>query len=373
MKYTAVKVSSAHEYSKKYVLSMPTFDNTKLVNLNTCPRYGLIRYEHHKTMGGTGRAMALEAGHAAHEVFAAHRLYTLLHMDPKNKLNLDRYDAIVQHGQSLFPDGRYEEMCKAINSAEDHRTNMMKFSLTALYNSGFYDEPGDTRKSMTEIENTCIMYMDRFDWSDELPVVINREGGYFIGIEVPVDVVVTFYTEADGTIEIRFIGKVDGVHVMDNGGLRVHENKTASRLGAAWIDSWETNNQPTGYMIAISAMLSEPVRNAMMLGSCLPMPRSNAVGSGLERVPVKRKDWQLQGWFDWLLHTYELWARYKDDPTNAPMYTHSCNRYFRSCSFQMLCSMDPTERLAMFNEMPRDKWTPLEDERDAEKSSDAPL
>ena len=50
------------------------FDNTKLVALNTCPTYGIVRYELHKTYKSGSRAMALEAGSAAHEAYAAIRI-----------------------------------------------------------------------------------------------------------------------------------------------------------------------------------------------------------------------------------------------------------------------------------------------------------
>ena len=53
------------------------FDNTKLVALNTCPTWGIIRYEHHRTYLSGNRAMALEAGGAAHQAFAAVRLCDL--------------------------------------------------------------------------------------------------------------------------------------------------------------------------------------------------------------------------------------------------------------------------------------------------------
>ena len=54
---------------------LPAYDHTKLSAINTCPTWGILRYSHHKCMPGSTRAMALEAGSAAHEAFAAVRLY----------------------------------------------------------------------------------------------------------------------------------------------------------------------------------------------------------------------------------------------------------------------------------------------------------
>ena len=54
---------------------LPTYDHTKLSAINTCPTWGILRYTHHKKMPGSSRAMALDAGSAAHEAFSAVRLY----------------------------------------------------------------------------------------------------------------------------------------------------------------------------------------------------------------------------------------------------------------------------------------------------------
>lgn len=363
---TAVEVVTAHEYtSRKFrewrgpaLEQLPSFDNTKLVAINTCPLWGIVRYTHHKSMGGMGRAMALEAGAAAHEVFAAHRLYSFREYGasfydvPQERIEA----AFDENGRRIFGERRFREMLDAVDEREDHRTRTQQFSLTALYNCGFYDDPGDKRRTTTNIEEMCIAYMDKYDWKACLPY---WDGASMVGIEIPVDVVVRLVYDG-GHIIVRFIGKADGVHYVDRekSALRIHENKTASRLGDAWEMSWETNHQPTGYMIALSAMLSMPISQALMLGTCLPLPKSYTV-NGLARVVVRRAGWQLEEWFAWLLHTALLHEQYKDNPTNAPMYTHACNRYFRPCSFIPLCATEPEERVTMFEDMTVDEWSPL--------------
>ena len=57
---------------------LPTYDHTKLSAINTCPTWGIVRYDMHLRMPGQGRALALEAGTAMHECFAFIRLVTLL-------------------------------------------------------------------------------------------------------------------------------------------------------------------------------------------------------------------------------------------------------------------------------------------------------
>lgn len=353
--------------------TLPAFDNTKLVAINTCPLWGLVRYSLHKTFVGAGRAMALEAGGAAHEVFAAHRLYSFLEHGAEF-YNTDQETIrthFQQHGQRLFPNGRFDEMVGAVDTREDFRTRCQQFALTALYNCGFYDDPSDRRRTVTNIEEMCMAYMDRHNWKDALPVW-NADTG-FLGIEVPIDITCDIhYHLVSGTGELvarrllsRFIGKSDGVHWKDKGkdSIRVHENKTASRLGAAWEDAWQTNRQPTGYMIGLSTLLGMPVFEGMVLGSCLPMPTNYAL-DGLARVVVRRKTWQLHEWFEWFVHTVALHDAHIDDPVTAPQYTHSCNRYFRSCSFIPLCALPIDERREAVAEMEVREWSPLEQEQE---------
>lgn len=371
MNILSVKVIPTAQFDGD-VKSLPTFDNTKLVAINTCPLWGIVRYTHHKSMGGMGRAMALEAGGAAHEVFAAHRLYSFrefgaaFYSQPQERIEA----AFDEAGRRIFGNSRFREMLDGVDGREDFRTRCQQFSLTALYNCGFYDDPGDKKRTTTNIEEMCIAYMDKFDWKNELPY---WDGDKFLGIEIPVDVVISIeymdefqYTNPDAvtsqpkTIIIRFIGKADGVHYFDREEkeVRIHENKTASRLGDAWEMSWETNHQPTGYMIALSAMLSLRISRTVVLGTCLPLPKAYTI-NGLARVVAKRTEWQLAEWFQWLLHTTRLHEQFKDSPTDAPMYTHSCNRYFRPCSFIPLCATEPEERRAMFDDMTIDEWNPL--------------
>lgn len=350
--------------------TLPSFDNTKLVAINTCPFWGIVRYSLDKTMNSSSRAMALEAGGAAHEVFAAHRLHHIRTDGAERyKITQDQAERLFQSGGvRLFGRTRFDEMCTAIDPREDQRTQRLNFCLTSLYNGGFYDDPQDKRRTTTNIEEMCIAYMDKFDWSKQMPVILNMNSDNpFIGIEIEVDVTIEFVTLDQAVHKYRFIGKADGLHWMNEhmDTMRVHENKTASRLGEAWELSWETNHQPTGYIVGLSALLGVQINNALMLGTALPLPRSYEL-NGVSRVPVTRQEWQIREWFQWFYHTAQLHDAFVDRPVDAPQYTHSCNRYFRPCSFIPLCASPPDERQEMIEEMEVQRWSPLEDEGSAD-------
>lgn len=350
-----ITVHSPNAFSEQDIAQMLRFDYTKLSAINTCPRWGIMRYEHHKTMALSKRQMALEAGHAAHEVFAAHRLYHVLRYQ---STSAEEYERVVAYGTTLFPNGRMADMLDQIKPGEDDRLNMMNFCLQALYNGGFYDDPDNRRKSLTEVENTVIHYMDKYGWRKEFVYVTPT----FIGIEVPVNLIVVLHSEDEETLPVQFVGKIDGVHFNPHTGrLRIHENKTASRLGDAWASSFQNNFQPTGYMVAAQHYTGQAVTDAKIIGSCLPMPRSN-FGTGLEDVNISRESSQFDDWIQWVAHTAKVLATYRDNPFDAPMYTHSCNRYFSACMFTTFCSMPREDREVCFHELETDEWSPIEKE-----------
>lgn len=350
-------VSVSTRLATKEDSHLPSYDNTRLQAVNTCPTWGVLRYGMHKTFAHGGRAMALEAGSAEHEVFAAVRLYQLWKYDTSKEL-ADKF--LDYHGRRLFGDARFENMLTHLQTTEDERTQCMNFCLDALYSSGFYDDPSDKRRTMSNLEEAAILYIDRWDWNRH-PIWIRDadDPTSDVGIEIAFDLVVTF-TFASGFVHsIRFIGKFDGIHWRD-GKLCIGENKTASRLDDAWRMSFTMSSQITGYMLAASVWVGEPCTRAMVWGLALPLPKSYDNG-GLITEYVTRESHHFERWFNWLLHSSNYYEEFKDNPTDAPRYTHSCNRYFRPCAFIPFCDSNDEDQALMIGEMVTDEWSPLED------------
>jgi hypothetical protein len=330
---------------------IPAYDNTRLQAINTCPTWGILRYGMHKVMSKGGRAMPLEMGSAAHEVFAAVRLWQL--RTYQGHVGLADF-----HGPRLFGSTRYDAMLAAVDEREDARIQSISFCLSALETSGFYDDPSDKRRTYTNLEEGCIAYIDRWDWN-RMPVWIRDETDpqSDVGIELPFDVVLSFVLEGGAHREYRFIGKADGLHTR-TGKLYLHENKTASRLDEAWRQSFLLSSQVTGYCFALSLWAGAEINNAEVLGLSIPLPRNYDFG-GLVRESVTRHRHHFEHWFSWFLHTVELERAYKDDPIHAPRYTHSCNRYFRPCSMIPFCDSDQEEQERILEDMQEDEWSPL--------------
>ena len=350
---------------------LDTYDNTKLTAVNTCPTWGVLRYQMHKTFAGSGRAMALEAGSAMHEVFAAVRLWQLWHYDlPNLGKVLGRYPLIDFHGIRLFGKDRYEDMLAQLNPEEDERSNCMLFCLQALFNSGFYDDPQDRRRTLSNLEECAIMYIDKWDFRRN-PVWIRdiNDSESDVGIEIAFDVVITYQlldlrNEEEYSKEYRFTGKLDGLHTRD-GKLVVSENKTASRLDDAWRQSFEMSSQITGYALAGSVFTGEPITKAIVYGVQVPLPKSYDLGGHCVEY-VNRSSESFERWFEWFLHSVSYYETYKDNPSSAPRYTHSCNRYFRPCSFITFCVADKEEQEVILEEMVTEEWSPLHEAQGAD-------
>jgi hypothetical protein len=174
-----------------------------------------------------------------------------------------------------------------------------------------------------------------------------------VGIEWPFDMVVTI-----GDRVFRHTGRIDGIH-WRSGKLVLHDNKTASRLNEAWEMSFETSSQVTAYCVAASLYTQQEVNSAEIHGLAIPMPKSYEYG-GIVVAQTSRQDHHFARWLKWLDYTIELCERYKDNPYDAPMFTHSCNRYFRPCSMIPFCASDREEQERIIGEMVVDEWSPLD-------------
>lgn len=337
------------------------FDYTKLSAINQCPTWGIIRYGIHKTMarrdGGGTRSTALEAGKAAHDAFASVRVAQLWYTHP---------DHATFHAHRIFGKDRSASLLAVIRNAANREQALRAVSMEAISTSGFQDDPFDKRRTLANLETSVVAYADSYD-SDRWPVWIedaSRPEGK-AGIEQPFAMLVTILLHDGRNYEIKYTGKIDGLHWHreEGGEIILHENKTGGRLDEAWSNSFSLSHQVTGYIVAGSLFTGSPIGRAVVRGVQLPMPRM--LVNGLQDVWVYREQHHISRWAEWLIHTHGLYTIYRDDPLNAPKYTHSCNRYYRPCPFIPLCYAGDEEQKAVYtDEMVKDEWNPLAEEYD---------
>tara|TARA_R100001594_G_C4036753_1_gene262364 strand:+ start:544 stop:1620 length:1077 start_codon:yes stop_codon:yes gene_type:complete len=333
------------------------YDHTKLSNINTCPTWGILRYSLHKKMPGSSRSMALEAGAAAHEGFAAVRWYQYHSRQVQNKAQARLAE---KEGIRIFGPDRFDKMRATLNPKHTDRTNLINFVLESLYSYGFYDDPSDTKRTVTNISEGLICYIDAYNM-EKHPIYENENR---IGVEIPFDIVVTIdwlegsegYTTEHQT-KARFTGKLDGLQY-DRGKLMICEDKTGSRLDDSWLAQWVLSHQITGYCLAGATFTGEDCFKAQVTGMKIPIAR-NPIDTIRKEKVNRRPDPFIEEWTRWFVHSVAIDQKYRDDLNNAPMYTHSCNRYFSSCSFVPYCVADIDERAQILEEMETDEWSPL--------------
>lgn len=358
---------TSHEYTATFRMAteddthLEAYDHTKLSAINTCPTWGILRYAMHKRMPGGGRALALEAGSAMHEVFAFVRLATLANTYEDSGRDQQFIEQVWSHnGMRLFGASRLDTIREAISSATDIADVAKRGAIAVLDTSGFYDDPRDKRRTLSNMEECAYAYVNRWRWTDPVWVRDPASPTSDVGIEIPFDMV----CEISGVdqLSFRLTGRIDGVHWNAQRRLRVDDNKTASRLGEAWSMAQSMSHQYTGYCVAASVFTQHAVNNCDVLGLAIPMPKSYDFG-GFIREPISREDHHYKRWIAWMVHTVKLARLYADDPYNAPKYTHSCNRYFRPCSFIPFCyASDDEQRECVEREMVLDEWSPLNKE-----------
>jgi len=348
-------------------MSLDTYDFTKLSAYNICPTWGVLRYQMHKQMPSTSRALPLEMGTALHEVFALVRLETL-HMHLAGDVSLRMADAMRDfHGARLFGEQRWSIINEAIPG--EHPVDALKVkAVRVLDTSGYYDDDRDRRRTLSNMEDAAWAYIDRWDFTKRVWMRDANDPHSDVGIEIPFDLVVTPTVAVAASTAtplrengyamplFRFTGKLDGLR-WHGARLVVEDNKTTGRITDAWCQGWEISHQITGYCLAASVFIGDAVRNAEVIGLQVPLPRE--LYDGVQRVPLTRHQHHFDQWTKWAMHTVRGYERYRDQPMETPQYTHSCSRYFRPCSFIPFCDSDPQEQESIIEQMEDNEWSPL--------------
>lgn len=324
--------------------SLEMWSFSRLNDYNTCEVYGHVKGAFRKSFPAHGRSMALEAGFAMHEAFAALRLYQLL----ENNLP----DHFKYHTHRIFGAEKAASLiAKVRQPSADRFLNAFAFAVEALHLSGYYDDPYDKRRTMSNLEEALVAYT-KTTFSRSNPVWVqdvDKPDG-LVGIELPFDFTLQmlYSTEDDVWREphlIRYVGTIDAVHVSKDGNPYIEENKTASRLGDPWAASFETSHQVTGYTVFSSKLLGVAIGNALIHGVSLPQPRKAAsYTEGIRTELVSRNPDNVAKFFQWIYQTYRRRLEIGDDVEKAVQNTGACNRYFQACSFIPFCKGGADER-----------------------------
>lgn len=328
---------------------------------HTCERWGVVTVSMGKVYDTEARALALEAGGTMHDVFAAVRIWEVANIQK-----------LPQHAlftlRRIFSPERSEGLSKTLfASKSDLKSDehLLNFAYDALHTAGYYDDPRDDIRTLSNMEASTIKYVREMEaYMEGWPVYIEdrKRPNCIIGIEQNLDTVIEY---ADGKV-IRFIGTIDTIlDRKKNARIYVGDNKTASRLDDAWIKAWDMSHQLTGYMKLASVFLRRPIDHAKVFGVKIKPTNYNDDFLALE--PAPRTEEMYQTWARWVRASVEMYERIGTNYEQADTETNACNRYFRACSLipfctasaegrrkQILGMMDrppsPSERAILFHE-----------------------
>ena len=138
-------------------------------------------------MPQAGRALALEAGGAMHECFAFIRLVSLI---KQYEGNYDFQDGLWHyHGTRLFGKDRLEHIDQSIQDASDVVEVAKRGCIAVLDTSGYYDDPRDRRRTLSNMEECIYAYINRWRWDHKVWIRDPADPTSDIGVEIPFDVV----------------------------------------------------------------------------------------------------------------------------------------------------------------------------------------
>jgi hypothetical protein len=344
--------------------TLPWVDYSTLTAINMCPRWGMINsFLGKRPRLSATRNTALEAGKAMHDVFAAIRMFELYHAQP-SLIVLKDHELFHLHGKALFTSERWGEFCEIMLRKDDYKTVLTQAALYMLETSGYHDDFEDKKRTMRNLEDCVIVYIERYPFKRFIPVYKPEVG--FIGVEPSFNIVIEEMVMDQPIPRIRFVGKIDAVCLdtsTQHERIAVHENKTGSRIDRVWSDSFTVNHQVTGYILASRLLLNKPnIDEAQIWGLQIPIPARSIYSEGVSRIPVMRDHSSIAEWYRWVMNTAQVIEANVGEPWNAPMYTHSCSRYFSSCPMIPFCADDEESRRHVFNnEYVDQRWNPLED------------
>lgn len=337
MRYTVHKTTDTEHADK-----VPYITSSMMEAVNTCPRWGIVHNVLGKRFIASYRQMALEAGSLMHEVFAC---LNLLHIGVNRKLR----DHMHYNGQLLFTKERWEEIWHD-NVTIDDIVALERIIFACVNTGNFIDDSNDRNRTLANLEN-CAIELLKFHLTNlmDFPILVSDPTGkknYHVGIEMSLDAVIN----VDKGPSLRCLGLADVVYKNESTGeITLGEYKTTSSMNDAWRAAFETRHQITLYNTLLQAYFGiKKVFNTIIVGSAIPVRRT---GAPVQFFTVKRDQENITELINTIVFTQNIIDKYRNQPLEAPMFTHSCSRFFRPCSMLDICTAIKEDQYGMLDNM----------------------
>ena len=327
-------------------MHLPYVTSSMVEAIVTCPRWGIVHSVLNKRFTTNYRQLALEAGSLMHEIFAVFNLHQIA---TEQKL----VDHAVYHGEQLFPQGRFVafEFKQYLNSDIPSQRQLEKLVYKVIGTSDYYDDPNDKNRTLANLEHCGVQLAEYYLMNHSaFPIWISDENNpeKEIGIEKSVDVIFNVTFDNGYQKYLRFIGLLDVLYRRDNGPVKFGEYKTTSSMNDGWMEQFRTRHQQTAYFGALHAYFDNVSEEIIMTGSTIPVRKTTV---SVQHFEIERNFDQVKEFLKTALFAMDQIEQFKSDPLATPMFTHSCNRYFRPCSLMDLCTAAPEDQLILLDQM----------------------
>ena len=184
-------------------------------------------------------------------------------------------------------------------------------------------------KTCARMASALLYYFEHFPMSKDFLIPVERGGKLAVefSFTLPLDI-----KHPTTHLPLLYYGRFDmlGQH-RDTGDIYVVDEKTTSRLGEQWIESWKLDSQFTGYCAGARAF-DYPVVGAIIRGVSILK-----TGHGVAQSIQMRPQWQIDRWFDQLhrdiFHMIRMW---EDGYFDYDLAT-GCKMY-GGCHFREVCA-----------------------------------
>ena len=295
--------------------------------------------------------MALEAGSLMHDVFS---VLNLLQVGIKQKYVAHMH----HHGAELFPDDRWDNMWNSAKFDPKKTLNQQvqaieKICFACIATSDFYDDPDDKNRTISNIELCTLALIEHFlsalqDFDIQItdPIEFSRP----IGIEKSLDCVFHFKHNYETIDMLRCIGLADAVYQnKETGAIALAEYKTTSMLNQGWTNAFGMRHQLTLYNALLQGYFGRQQNfNTIVVGSAIPV---RSTSNPVQHFMVPRDQEHISAMLNTFVYAREMIRATEEAPLMAPTFTHSCNRYFRTCALMDLCTASQEDQAVMLDGM----------------------
>jgi hypothetical protein len=324
--------------------NIPYVTSSMIEAVNTCPKWGIIHNVHNRHFVTGYRQMALEAGSLMHDILAVLNFYQVgivqqlpdhMRHHAQNHLGKDRWSYITTQDKPF--------------AATTEQLTLERLMYNAIASSDYYDDPNDKVRTLSNLEHCGLELVTYWlmNFNNKNIYVSNPDNPTApIGIEMSLDVVFSWQGHS-----LRFIGMIDSLfkHAV-TGRVTPGDYKTTANMNDAWREALKTRHQFSAYWGALHAYFepSDISDNFLVIGTSIPVRKTSMPNIHL---PIYRDYYTVLDFLKTAMFSLDIIDRFRDIPTQAPMFTHSCSRYFRPCSLIDLCASSPDDQEVMFDQM----------------------